>query len=254
MSQDDAARERIAGLIDANPVMLFMKGVRGAPQCGFSAQVCQILDSLLPEYATCDVLSDPEIREGIKTYSNWPTIPQLYVNGEFLGGCDIVRDLYASGELHAKLGVPAPGGEAPEVTITAKAAEELRRVAAERAGQVLHLQIDARFEHGLFFAPADPSDLTVASGGIELHLDPTSASRADGLVIDLVETDRGPGFHIANPNAPARVQPLTPKELAALRESGEAFRLLDVRTPGERDTAHIEGSELLDREVLWADG
>ena len=100
---DDATRQRIADLIEASPVLLFMKGVRGAPQCGFSAQVCQVLDRLLPDYTTHDVLSDPEIREGIKAFSSWPTIPQVYVKGEFIGGSDILIEMYNSGELKEKL-------------------------------------------------------------------------------------------------------------------------------------------------------
>lgn len=106
MPLDEETRKRIDSLVESNPVMLFMKGNRAMPQCGFSAETIQILDSLISEYGTFDVLSDPAIRAGIKEYSSWPTIPQLYVKGEFLGGCDIVRDLYASGELHAKLGLP----------------------------------------------------------------------------------------------------------------------------------------------------
>ena len=82
-----------------------MKGTRHTPQCGFSAQVVQILDGLLPQYETINVLADSAIRDGIKEYSSWPTIPQLYVGGEFVGGCDIVKELYASGELEQKLGV-----------------------------------------------------------------------------------------------------------------------------------------------------
>ena len=80
-----------------------MKGNRQMPQCGFSAQVVQILDSLVPDYDTVDVLSDPEVRQGIKEYSSWPTVPQLYVRGEFVGGCDIVTEMYQSGELHNAL-------------------------------------------------------------------------------------------------------------------------------------------------------
>jgi monothiol glutaredoxin len=108
MSLEEATRQRIASLVEHNEVMLFMKGTRYAPQCGFSAAVVEILDSLIPEFGTFDALSDPAIREAIKAYSSWPTIPQLYVRGEFLGGCDIVQELYASGELHEKLGVPKP--------------------------------------------------------------------------------------------------------------------------------------------------
>ena len=80
-----------------------MKGSPELPQCGFSAQLVQILGSLVPSYATCDVLSDPEVRQGIKEFSSWPTIPQLYVRGDFVGGCDIVTELYQSGELRETL-------------------------------------------------------------------------------------------------------------------------------------------------------
>jgi monothiol glutaredoxin len=104
MTLDPATRQRIDDLIGKHRVLLFMKGDRNVPQCGFSATVVQILDSLIPDYETVDVLRDPAIREGIKAYSSWPTIPQLYLDGEFLGGCDIVRELYASGELKEKLG------------------------------------------------------------------------------------------------------------------------------------------------------
>ncbi len=103
MSLSEETRGRIAQIVESDRTVLFMKGNRNVPQCGFSATLVQILDQLLPDYATVDVLSDPEIREGIKEFSSWPTIPQLYVDGEFLGGCDIVRELYSSGELQKKL-------------------------------------------------------------------------------------------------------------------------------------------------------
>ncbi|MEM7410201.1 MAG: Grx4 family monothiol glutaredoxin [Myxococcota bacterium] len=96
-------RSRIAALVQDHPVLLFMKGHRHMPQCGFSATVVQILDQLLPEYETVNVLEDPEIREGVKAFSSWPTIPQLYVGGEFQGGCDIVIEMYESGELQRLL-------------------------------------------------------------------------------------------------------------------------------------------------------
>jgi monothiol glutaredoxin len=108
---DDTNRQRIEKIIGSDRVVLFMKGDRNVPQCGFSATVVQILDTLVPEYTTVDVLSDPRIREGIKEFSSWPTIPQLYVGGEFLGGCDIVREMYSSGELQqmlAQAGAAAP--------------------------------------------------------------------------------------------------------------------------------------------------
>ncbi|WP_116653838.1 Grx4 family monothiol glutaredoxin [Pelagibacterium sediminicola] len=89
--------------IKSNDVMLFMKGTPDFPQCGFSGQVVQILNYLGIDYGSADVLSNPELRDGIKTYSNWPTIPQLYVKGEFVGGCDIVREMFQAGELQSHL-------------------------------------------------------------------------------------------------------------------------------------------------------
>jgi monothiol glutaredoxin len=103
MSLSEETRSRIRSIVDSDRVVLFMKGERRFPQCGFSAQVVQILDHLIPDYTTVDVLSDPEVRQGLKEYSSWPTIPQLYVRGEFIGGCDIVTEMFQSGELKQKL-------------------------------------------------------------------------------------------------------------------------------------------------------
>ena len=91
--------ERIESAIKQNKIVVFMKGDRNFPQCGFSAAVVQILGSLGAPFGTVDVLGDPELREEIKRYSNWPTIPQVYISGKFIGGSDIVRELYESGEL-----------------------------------------------------------------------------------------------------------------------------------------------------------
>ena len=101
MSEDVQAQ--IDSLVRGHPVLLFMKGDRQQPQCGFSAQVVRILDSMLRDYATVDVLQNQSIREAIKEYSSWPTIPQLYLDGEFQGGCDIITEMYQSGELQQKL-------------------------------------------------------------------------------------------------------------------------------------------------------
>jgi monothiol glutaredoxin len=103
MGLSEKTRERIGSIIASDRVVLFMKGERGFPQCGFSAQVVRILDHLVPDYTTVDVLADPEIRQGIKEFSSWPTIPQLYVGGEFVGGCDIVTEMFEAGELQEKL-------------------------------------------------------------------------------------------------------------------------------------------------------
>jgi monothiol glutaredoxin len=97
-------KDKIRQQVTANPVVLYMKGTPQFPQCGFSATVAEILKrSGVNDYLAVNVLEDPELRQGIKEYANWPTIPQLYVNGEFVGGCDILREMYASGELEQVL-------------------------------------------------------------------------------------------------------------------------------------------------------
>ena len=100
MALDAATRSKLEKAIGSDRVVLFMKGTREFPQCGFSARVVQMLDRIVPSYTTVDVLADAAVREGIKQFTNWPTIPQLYVAGEFVGGCDIVTEMFQSGELH----------------------------------------------------------------------------------------------------------------------------------------------------------
>ena len=96
-------RDQIAKDVSENDVMLYMKGTPVFPQCGFSAAVVHVLSELGVKFKSADVLKDPELRQGIKEYSNWPTIPQLYVKGEFVGGCDIVKEMFESGELDTYL-------------------------------------------------------------------------------------------------------------------------------------------------------
>ncbi len=106
----DTAIQQIESIIQSNDIVLFMKGTKKIPQCGFSATVTQILERCGVDFKDVNVLADPAVREGIKQFSNWPTIPQLYVKGEFIGGCDIAREMYQSGELQALLkdkGVPS---------------------------------------------------------------------------------------------------------------------------------------------------
>jgi monothiol glutaredoxin len=101
------ARNRIDEIVKKNDVVLFMKGTALFPQCGFSSRAIAILDRLGTHYETVDVLQDPEIRQGIKEYSDWPTIPQLYVKGEFVGGSDIMMEMFQNGELQQLLGAEA---------------------------------------------------------------------------------------------------------------------------------------------------
>jgi monothiol glutaredoxin len=95
------ASERIQSAITSNKICIFMKGTPNFPQCGFSAATVQVFEQLGAPYGTVDVLSDPEVRDEVKLHSNWPTIPQVYIDGKFVGGCDIIRELYETGELQA---------------------------------------------------------------------------------------------------------------------------------------------------------
>jgi monothiol glutaredoxin len=191
------------------------------------------------------VFSDAAIREGIKEYANWPTIPQLYIRGEFIGGCDIVREMYSSGELHGALGLGQDAPAKPRVTITDAAAQAIGNAKRSQGDGELHVAIDARFRYRLGFGPSEPGDVEVESNGVKLCLSPESARRADGMTIDAKQTADGLRISIDNPNEPTIGQ-LSPQELSALRASGTPFELIDVRTPDERERARIPGSRLLD--------
>lgn len=244
---DSETRTRIQSVIEGNDIVLFMKGTPQAPRCGFSATVVQILDNLGAQYASVDVLSDPEVRDGIKELSDWPTIPQLYVRREFIGGCDIVKDMYGSGELEEKLGVKAGEVAVPAITVTPQAAEALRG-AVESKDEGVRFEIGARFEYSLSIGPRQPRDVVVQSNGVELLLDRGTAKRANGTTIDYVTTDQGAAFKIDNPNEPPRVRQMSPRELADRQKRGDALELFDVRTPQEREMARIPGSTFFDRE------
>lgn len=241
--------QRLQQIVSSDRVVLFMKGTREQPQCGFSAQMVQILDRLLPAYGTVNVLADPEIRDGIKLFSDWPTIPQLYVGGEFQGGCDIVREMYETGELHRVLELEPvqPGGV--EIIITDAALEILEQGRSRYGGGDLHLGIDARYRHSLGFGPPDPAAVQVEVNGLTVFLDRDSAARARGVIIDAEETPSGPRLRIENPHATAPVPQLSVHQYKELRDQGATHRLIDVRTPAEREAAAIEGSRLFDESV-----
>ncbi len=246
---DPQTKARIETTIRSGDVVLFMKGNRAMPQCGFSHKVVQMLDSLVDDYTTVDVLSDAEIRDGIKEFSAWPTIPQLYLKGEFVGGCDIVTELFATGELHEKLGVPVPERKIPTLHITDAAAARIREYMDRNPGNHLKLTIDARFNASMGLAPRGEHDVVSEANGITVCLDVSSAERADGVTIDVVESPSGTAFKIDNPNQPGEVQQITPAAVKALIDSGTPFQFLDVRTPEEHAIASLPGTILVDQTV-----
>jgi len=244
MPLPEPLRKQISELVTTHRVVLFMKGNRRAPQCGFSAQVVQILDELGPAYETVDVLSSPALRDGIKEFSEWPTIPQLYVGGRFVGGCDIVREMHAGGELQKLLGVTVAEPKTPAITLSPAAAKAFEDARAEAGGDPLRLSVGPAFQYELFFGPREPGDLEVESAGIEVLVDRGSATRADGLRIDYVEGPNG-GFKIDNPNEPPRVRQLSAGELATMLGEGK-IELFDVRPESERAIAKIAAARALD--------
>src|SRR5436190_1316150 len=125
MTLDPQLKQKFDQLVASDSVVLFMKGTRSFPQCGFSASVVNILNTLIPKYTTVNVLSDADIRGNMKLYSDWPTFPQLFVKGEFVGGADIVRQMFESGDLEKKLGDLVQAPKLPKLTVTARAATEL---------------------------------------------------------------------------------------------------------------------------------
>jgi monothiol glutaredoxin len=242
---DPAVREQIQSTVSSNNVVLFMKGTPQSPQCGFSATVVGILDSLLPSYTAVNVLADPKVREAIKEFSDWPTIPQLYVKGEFIGGCDIVKEMHESGQLEEVLGLPAQEMAAPKITVTASAAQALQG-ALGQPDEVVRLEISARFEHGLSVSNKQDKDLVISDAPIPLVLDRGSAKRANGVTIDFVDTPSGQAFKIDNPNEPPRVKQISVKDLKGKLDAGP-IQLFDVRGAKEREIAHLPESRLLDR-------
>ena len=240
MSLDPALRARIESLLAANNVVLFMKGEPRAPQCGFSAKAVGALSALGVDYAHVDVLADPEIREGIKAHGDWPTIPQLYIGGELVGGSDILAQMADSGELHAALGLAPPDRTPPALTITPAAAAMLREALANAGeGYAVQLAVDANYRAGLQLGLVDPRAVATEIDGIRVQCDVASARRADGLSIDWVDDARGRGLVIDNPNAPPPMRELSPVEAAGRLAAG-TLTVVDVRPPKERAFAQLK--------------
>ncbi len=249
MSLSPDTRTRIEQILGAHKVVLFMKGSPDAPQCGFSAKAAGILNGLAPGFGHVDVLADPEIREGIKVYGQWPTIPQLYVGGELLGGSDIIEQMLNSGELHEALGLPAPDRTPPAIEISQRAAQAINN-ALDNAedGNVLHLGVDPRFNARFELKPASGQEVVAEAAGIRIHLDLASVPRARGLRIDWVEDARGAGLAIHNPNAPAVVKSMSVQQLHDHIIAG-TIDVVDVRPAHARALAPFpHPHEVLDEE------
>ena len=240
MSLDPVVRQRIQSLLEAHSVVLFMKGTPRAPQCGFSARTVQALAAIgFDDYHAVDVLADADIREGIKLFGNWPTIPQLYVRGELVGGSDIVGQMAESGELQAALGLPPPDRTPPSIEVT-PAAIAMLRDAIDNAGEgiAVQVQLDPQYQAKLQLVPADAKAIATMLDGVRLQFDLASARRADGLSIDFADDERGRGLVIVHPLAAAPVRELSPEAARDMLANG-ALTIVDVRPPQERAQAEL---------------
>ncbi|NYF36517.1 Grx4 family monothiol glutaredoxin [Stenotrophomonas sp. JAI102] len=238
MSLEPALRSRIESILNANRVVLFMKGQPSMPQCGFSAKAVGALQDLGVEFDHVNVLADAEIREGIKAYGEWPTIPQLYIDGELIGGSDIILQMAGNGELSSVLGLAAPDRTPPRITVTPAAVEMLRGALADSPGASLQLGIDARFQPNFQLAPHDDNAIAAESNGLRVQFDLASARRAEGITIDWVDDIRGKGLAIDNPNAPKAVQELSVRDADDQLRAG-SITVVDVRPADERAIAAI---------------
>ncbi|MBM4357119.1 MAG: Grx4 family monothiol glutaredoxin [Deltaproteobacteria bacterium] len=247
-------RQQIEELIQNNKVVLFMKGTRSFPQCGFSARAIEVFKRCGVTVKDVNVLADPTMRQGIKDYSNWPTIPQAYVGGQFVGGSDILLEMYESGELQKLLGVePASAAPAKAPTVTITRAAQAAFASAGRdagSGEVLRFDVSPTFQYDLFFGPTVKDDFVIQAGALTVHVSRGAAARADGVTIDFVDGPTGSGFKIDNPNEPAKVRTLSAKELKAKLDGGEALHLFDVRGEKERAVASIAGARPLEDKAL----
>lgn len=251
MTLDSGTRERIEEMVTGNKVMLFMKGTPRMPQCGFSAQTAGALDTLLgEEYASFNVLEDNAVREGIKEYGNWPTIPQLYVDGELIGGCDIVMEMFNAGELHELFGLEAPDRTPPEMEITPKAAEKIGEFLAAYPGQHLHFKIGSDWNAQFHLGPKSGTEIEAQVGGLSVLMDLASAQRARGAKIDWVETVQGEGLKLDLPGAPPPVKQMTPEELQRRINDGERIVVVDGRSEGDRQSKPLEFARALDAELM----
>ncbi len=249
MSLDPAVHDRIDKLVKTSQVMLFMKGTPQQPMCGFSARTVAALDSVLPDYSSFNVLEDEQIREGIKAYGNWPTIPQLYINGELVGGCDIVISMLNSGELHQQLGMSAPDRSPPEITLTDLAAERIQQAMQGHDGMALHFAVDSGWDSQFNLGPLQGGEIITNANGIAIAMDIATAQRARGAIIDWVKVMTGEGLSVTLPGAPPPVKTLSVTELAERLKSA-SIMLIDVRAAEDRSKAHIAAAQPLNDELV----
>lgn len=237
---DSQLQNKLQKLVKSNKVVLFMKGNRNQPQCGFSARVVEILEDLEIDYQTYDVFSDPDIRSGMKEFTNWPTFPQLYIDQEFVGGCDIITEMSQSGELASQLGVELGEISLPEISCSPEMIAVLQQSISQYGGGV-QLSISKQFQYDIGIGQKEEGQYEVMVQDIPFYFSRGTAKRAHGISFDYQGGPSG-GVMIENPNEP-KVHDLSVEELAEWRKDKKEFKIYDVRPNSEREISKLDFAE-----------
>lgn len=245
--------QKIESLINSHKVVLFMKGTPQTPMCGFSGNTIKMLKDLLDEdFKTFNVLEDNDVREGIKNYSEWPTIPQLYIDNEFVGGNDIISEMFNTGELHELLNLQKPNRTPPTITISDEALKHIKEGMQEVGGQKLFLSIDDAFNTR--FSIESPKGYEVVSQvkNLDIYMDIGTAERAQDIDISWIEELQGSGLRIKNPNEPPAVIELSVTELQDWFDTKNVDNpmIFDVRPADKVEEGTLPGGRRLDKKTI----
>ena len=249
---NDQTTHRIEQMLDDHPIFLFMKGTPQTPMCGFSSNTVKILKELLGDgFASFNVLDDPEIREGIKAYGQWPTIPQLYVNKELIGGNDIVSEMFNTGELHSLLKLEQPDRTPPKMTISEEALNHIKEGLKDMGDHQLFLSVDDEFNTRFSLEMPKGYEVVADLGDLKVYMDIGTARRTDGVEISWVDELQGSGLRIKNPNEPPAVQDLSVAELQDWLDTNvDNPRIDDVRSAEKFAEGSVDHAVRLDKNSI----
>jgi len=249
---NDQTTQRIEQMLQENPIFLFMKGTPQTPMCGFSSNTVKILKDLIGDnFASFNVLEDAEIREGIKTYGQWPTIPQLYVNKELIGGNDIISEMFNTGELHTLLNLTQPDRTPPTISITEDALNHIKEGLKDMGDHQLFLSIDDEFNTRFSLEMPKGYEVVADVGDLKVYMDIGTAKRAKGIEISWVDEMQGSGLRINNPNEPPAVSDLTVEELQDWFDlDHENPKVYDVRSEDKFNEGSVDHAVRLDKKSI----
>lgn len=244
--------QRIEQLLEQHSVLLFMKGSPQSPMCGFSANTVKIIKELLnDDFSYFNVLEDNEMREGIKVYGQWPTIPQLYINKELIGGNDIITEMYHTGELQDLLGLEKPEKNPPQISISEKAKQHIKESLQNVENDKLFLSIDEEFNTQFSLEIPKGYEIICQFEGFNIYMNIGTAKRAEGIEIAWVDELEGSGLRIKNPNEPPQVNQISVQQYRQwLSSDKENPKVYDVRTEENFKQGTVDSATRLDNEAI----